>query len=234
MSTALLCAALFSNTTTDSSDRGGIGRGNGERLAGIPKSSEHTIRGFTLAPDFAARIRARDTSALETLLQVAFEPLAGFAYSFVMSRDAAEDIVQEVLIGVWSHSDSFDPEISVPAYLYAAVRNRALNSIRAESAAARLKDRLAQEYAPGGRWEDHVPAGVRPDELVQWKELMIAFDRSLGELTERQRSALMLRFEQGRTALEISHILGISLKATEKLLSRGLRELRTKLREAID
>jgi RNA polymerase sigma-70 factor (ECF subfamily) len=191
-------------------------------------------RAFDLPDDTVHRIVARDPAAIELLLQVAFDPLVRFAYGFVRASDVAEDIVQEVLIRLWDRGASLQVDMPLTPYLYAAVRNRALNALRARSAESRLKEHVERETVIAADWERFAPAGASPDQRVQWNELMASFDQAISALTERQRSAVLLRFEQGRTVPEIGRILEISTKAAEKLVSRGLLELRKRMGVLID
>lgn len=227
MTEALLCA-VFEDRGVGSDDRlpeGGIG--NDRTL-----SARTERAALDLPPDLFARIRARDPTALETLMQVMFEPLVRFAYGFLHSYDAAEDVVQEVFVRMWAQGEDRNPQIAVTTYLYAAVRNRALNQLRARAAEVRLQERVRSAGSEAA-WMHAAPLGASPEQLAQWNELMIAFDAAMTQLTERQRSAVLLRFEQGQTVPEIAHILGISTKAAEKLISRGIRDLRARLRSVI-
>jgi RNA polymerase sigma-70 factor (ECF subfamily) len=227
MTGALLCAVF---------EDGGFGSDNRLPESGTGEQRTPSSRAerpmFDLPPDLAARIRARDPAALETLMHATLEPLVRFAYGFVHSYDAAEDVVQEVFVRVWARGKDWDPTIALTTYLYAAVRNRALNYLRANAAQIRLHERV-QSAGSETAWMYAAPHGTSPEQLAQWNELMTAFDAAVKQLTERQRSALLLRFEQGQTVPEIAHILGISAKAAEKLISRGIRDLRTQLKSVI-
>jgi hypothetical protein len=102
---------------------------------------------FELAPELIERVRSRDVLAFDTLVQIAFEPLVRFAYSFVHTQDA-EDIVQDVFVRVWQLGSTWHPTGSAAAYLLAAVRNEALKVLRHRRVAARYEEHIQGEWLP--------------------------------------------------------------------------------------
>jgi RNA polymerase sigma factor (sigma-70 family) len=106
--------------------------------------------------------------------------------------------------------------------LFAAARNAALN-IRAHVAVvARTSSIVRSTFAD-------------PPELLDAdteQELHDAIGRlriATNALSERQRLALHLRYEQALTVVEVAHVLVISERAAERLLARALDALRMAL-----
>ena len=61
------------------------------------------------------------------------------------------------------------------------------------------------------------------------KESILAVRQAVQELPERQRTALILCQLQGWSQAEVARLLHISVEATESLLARARRTLRTTL-----
>lgn len=174
--------------------------------------------------EVAERIRRGDVQAFDRLVRDAFEPLARFAYGFVQNTDVAEDIVQDVLARVWQLGAAW--RTTTPAaYLFAAVRNGALKVLRHRGVESRHANRVQQQWTPDAT----TSRLLGPEELVLWQERMQLFDEVLDSLTERQRTAFILRYEQGMTVPAIAQILDISTKGAEKLVSRVTHVLRERL-----
>ena len=188
---------------------------------------------FELPDDIVERVRARDDAALDLLLQVVFPPLVRFAYGFVRSMDAAEDVVQDVMVRIWSQGAEWAPRGSVTAYLYSAVRNRALNAVRDARGELRRAAQVGEAAAKGESALGIPVPDPSPEQRVVWGEFMTAFEQALDALTERQRTAVLLRYEQGRTVPDVAVVLEISTKAAEKLLARAIRELRERLEHVV-
>lgn len=176
---------------------------------GIPPAG--ASRRFTLPGDIAERLRARDESAYNQLVDVAFAPLVRFAHGFVGSYDVAQDVVQTVLVRIVQQGSEFAPRTPMVPYLYAAVRNASLNVLRDRSTASRINDALMLE-------EKDVAGGGDIIDIADY----------LDGLTERQSSALRLRFIEQRTVPEIAATLNISGTAVKNLITRALETIRAR------
>ena len=59
-----------------------------------------------------------------------YAPLCRFAEFWLRDRASAEEVVLDVYTHVWQHAAELRITVSVRAYLFRAVRNRALNRLR--------------------------------------------------------------------------------------------------------
>ena len=177
-----------------------------------------------LPSDTAARIRAGDVKAFELVFRAYYQPLCALAARFVRDSAAAEDLVQDVFGAIWTARATLEIKTSLRAYLYASIRNRALN-LRKHQAVADDWDR--DESADDVR-ELH-PRPLQPDALLDRKLLESRLDAAFNDLPERAATALRLRWRHDLSYAEIAEAMGISVKGVEKLLSRGLRALRERL-----
>jgi len=170
---------------------------------------------FSVSANIVERIRRRDEAAFNELLAVAGPPLIGFAMSYGHSYDDAEDLLQGVLVGVWRMGERFAPTVSIEAYLFSAVRNAAVRAIRT----AGTQERYARRYAADAAIEQSVSMPAFPGESDRADELA-RLRQSLDALTEHQRTAFTLRYGQEMTIAEIAHVLGITPKGVERLMTR--------------
>lgn len=169
--------------------------------------------------DLSVLIRAGDRDAFERLFRDWYARLATYAVRLVGSRDAAEDIVQELFVTLWNRRDQLPDMGALPGYLHRAVRNRALNDLRRRRTAERwlaLRD------------PDPVDVPVAVSTLVE-AELAGRIQAALGALPPRTREVFLLHRDQGLTYGGIAAALGISVKTVETLMSRALRSLRQAL-----
>jgi len=165
---------------------------------------------LVLAPDLVARLQARDEAAFDEVLTLAGPRLVSFAATIVGSHDVAEDIVQDVLLGIWRRETAFDPRGAPLAHwLFTATRRVALSWLRSETR-AHQRERRAMEDRPVVIDEDDSP----------WEEELVALRRALETLTEHQRTAFTLRYGYDLTIAEIAGVLGITPKGAERLFTR--------------
>jgi RNA polymerase sigma factor (sigma-70 family) len=95
--------------------------------ASVPesRSSLHAARERQELECFG-QMRTGDEAAFETLFRAYAKPLCAFAYTYVGSTAAAQEIVQELFCRIWERRDTLEMPRSVHAYLFSATRNRAI------------------------------------------------------------------------------------------------------------
>lgn len=177
-----------------------------------------------LRPDVVARIRAGDDAAFESVFRAYYEALCAFCYRYVKSSERAEDLVQDVFGALWTARASLEIRTSLRAYLYAAVRNRALN--------LRKHDTVVDDWERDESDDDvrllH-PKPAQPDELLDRAQLEAQLAAAFEALPERCALVMRLRWQEQLSYAEIAESLGITVKGVEKQLSRGLQALRSQL-----
>lgn len=203
-----------------------VGRSRSGDTAGRVRNAESTAMDLTAADAaLVQRLRARDASAYDEVIRTYVPRLVRLAASIVQSHDVAEDVVQQVLVRLWEQADTWFPRGSVLAYLCASVRNDALKVLRRQ--VIELRYRRDVQVDRDMAWT--VRTADAPDANVLSAEQHRLVAAALSTLTEHQQTAFLLRYEQRLTVPEIAHILGISTKGAEKLVSRVTRMLRDRL-----
>ncbi len=166
-----------------------------------------------------ARIRQDSPHAFDDVFRAYYPSLVGLAESIVQQRATAEDIAQDVLIGLWRRRHDLTIETSLRAYLFRATRNRALNRIRDE--------RVRRDAEP------HIAAGaLRPpptDAAAVQSEIEAALRAAVQTLPPRCREVFELSRVHGLAYAEIADVLGISVKTVENQMGKALRILREQL-----
>lgn len=175
--------------------------------------------------DLVARIRAGDPRAFEELFRREYAALCRFADRYVRDGAASEDLVQDLFASVWANRARLDLRGSVRAYLFTAVRNRALN--------ARKHTLVEREWArdestPEVRALHRRPR--RPDDILDEAERHARVRAAIANLPERCRFVMQLRWQEQLSHSDIASIMGISLKGVEIQLARGFRTLRERFR----
>lgn len=185
------------------------------------------VREVVVTPDaeLVARIRVGDESAFAELFRAHYSALHRFAVSLVRTTDGADDVVQEVLTAVWAHRAAWEPSLPIAAYLFRAVRNRAIERLRHDVVIERAE---AQALRSGDLLGAGVPSD-RPDTAASVHDLEERLAREILQLPERQRTVILLRWHYDLNAADISRVLDISGPAVRKLLAKAETKLRTAL-----
>lgn len=174
--------------------------------------------------ELAQRIRAGDEHAFEQVFREHFAALVSFAIRYVGNVAAAEELVQGLFADVWTDRLRWTIRSSIRSYLFAAVRNRALNMRRRARVERDWDEGEALSHTDALQWSP--PA---PDEAMELGERVARLRDAIGALPERCRLAMQLRWRDELSYVEIAEVLGISVKGVENQLGRGLKALREKL-----
>lgn len=176
------------------------------------------------------RIRAGDRAAFEALAEQLYERLVRSAYRYVRDVAAAEDIVQDTLLRLWTGRAHLVVQHSITSYLLGAVRNRALNYTRHQQVEARWEHQITAEESVAA-WPRQGVLGPREGE-----EAEVAFDAymrlvraAVEALPERQAEAFALRVEQELSFAEIAEVMGLSLRSAQTTYLRAVQFLRARL-----
>jgi RNA polymerase sigma-70 factor, ECF subfamily len=183
--------------------------------------------------NLVARIRGSDEKAFESLYLAHHDELWSFAYTYVRSRDIAEELVQDVFLAVWGSRETWDVHTRVRAWLFASVRHLALNHLRHERIVARTIQ-VAQAASGGDAATEAVAMAAPPmDQLlaIEAEELDNACLQAIGELPDRRRIAMTLRWKHDMSALEIARVIGTTPEAVRTLLTRARADLTTLLEQ---
>jgi RNA polymerase sigma-70 factor (ECF subfamily) len=190
------------------------------------------------------RIRGGDESAFESLYLAHHSELWRFAYSYVRSRDVAEELVQDVFLAVWGTRATWEVNTRVRAWLYASIRHLALNHLRHERVVARTigagdwpgnHRSGVGDQTSGDRQLEPLTMGAPPMDQqlsLEAEELAKAVGRAIAALPERRRIAMTLRWKHDMSSLEIARVLGTTPEAVRTLLTRARADLAALLERA--
>jgi RNA polymerase sigma-70 factor (ECF subfamily) len=214
---------------------------------------------FAVAPDTAgcrdaelvARLRAGDEVGFAGLVDAWSPAMLRLARSFVASRQAAEDVVQETWLGVLLGIDRFEGRSSLRTWAFSILVNRARTHGVREARSVALSQ-LGRHDAdsdyrsvdpdrfqgPDGEYPGHWTSVGAP---VAWEsdpergaladEVRVALEAALATLPPRQCAAVTLRDVLGFGSDETCTALAVTPENQRVLLHRGRAALRTALED---
>lgn len=160
-----------------------------------------------------------EARAIENAFRQHYPALCRFAARHVRSHPDGEDLVQDVFLHLWEGRRRLRPIRNLRAYLYSAVRNRALDRLKH----LRVEQRFGTvEFVP-------VPTCRDPEEEVGYAELATATERAVAGLPERCREAFRLSRGEGRSYAETAEAMQVSVKTVETQIRRATHALRERL-----
>jgi len=141
-----------------------------------------------------------------------------FAYSYLKSRPAAEEIVQECFIKIWEKREQLREDVPLKGYLFTTAHHAILNELRRDQ--HRL--RMAGQAAATG------PTSVANE--AKYHEMEALYLAALDKLPPKQREAFLLSRQQGLSYPEIAGRQGVLVKTVEAHIMQALKTLRTYFR----
>lgn len=182
------------------------------------------------------RIQERDATAFETLFARYSEAIRRHAARMVRDENAAEDIVQEVFLRVWTCAEQWDNQGEFRAWLFTIARNLALNHLRTVQ---RRRQQSLEIPADEIDEEDESPipswlidtASLGPDAMLEQVEQYELLRRLVDELPEEKREAIRLFYETEMGIREIAFTLGIAEGTVKSRLHYATKRLAQKWKE---
>jgi len=140
-----------------------------------------------------------------------------FVYSAAlrMLRDThlAEDVTQAVFVALAQNAQQLTSRLLLSGWLHRTTQNLAAKTVRSD-----VRRRAREQEA------------VAMNELLEpaadWQKIAPHLDNALGELSEPDRDALLLRYFQQKSAREMAQTLGTSEEAAQKRVSRAVERMR--------
>lgn len=158
--------------------------------------------------------------AFNTFFLKYYPILCAYATQFVGMQDA-EEIVQDMMVGIWERRKELAIESSLNGYLFRVVRNKCFNHMDK----LRVHEQVHLLLASNRQvlFED-------PDFYIV-EELTRKIEEALMRLPENYREAFVLNRIEGKTYHEIASVLGISSKTVDYRIQQALKILRIELRD---
>lgn len=175
--------------------------------------------------------QAGDESALADLYRRWARPVLRFLERLVVERALAEELMQETFIRVHGARDRYAAEARFSTWLFRIARNLALNELdRARNKAPHTSTDAVTtpSESPGGPARPPltlVAGGAAVDDLVEARRDGIRLEAALGELPERQRTALWLAAVEGHAYADIAEVLDTTPASVKALVHRARSNL---------
>lgn len=137
---------------------------------------------------------------------------------------AAEEVVQEVFLRLWTHPDRFDPDRgSLRSYLLAQTHGRSVDLLRSDTSRRRREEREARQTAEAGYDLEHEVWDLTVADHV--KDVVAV-------LPVAERKAIELAYFGGHTYREVATLLGEPEGTVKSRIRSGLKRMRTALKSA--
>lgn len=168
------------------------------------------------------RVAKGDEAAYRLLSRRHVPAMLGLARRILGNAADAEDVVQEAMLRVWTHAPRWEPLAAFRTWLTRIVVNLCLD---------RKRKAPWVDLEAAGEIADPAPHAGDEAERNERDRLV---DQAIGQLPDRQRTAIVLTYGEGMSNAEVAEVMGTTVSAVETLLVRGKQGLRRALGDIID
>lgn len=169
--------------------------------------------------DLIRRSRAGDTQAMGSIYEHFKSPLFGMSYRYTNNATAAEDLIQDIFLKVFTNLHSLDNDDAFVGWLYRIAVNTCLSYLRSHK-------RLFQKEVPLGDVEGILTDGARgrPEDMLNK-----SIAEALQSLSPKLKSVFMLHDIQGFKHEEVAQILDCSVGTSKSQLFKARMKIRDHL-----
>ncbi|WP_418297805.1 sigma-70 family RNA polymerase sigma factor [Microbulbifer sp. SA54] len=171
----------------------------------------------------------RDRQAFERLFHHFAPLIKGFHHSRsnqVMSHEAADELVQEVMFRVWRKAPSFDPrKASANTWVYTIMRNCRIDFIRRNS-----RHVTDGEIEVDDIWDESPDS--QPFAVLQKSRNERDIAEGLSSLPAEQGHVIEKAYIEGKSHSEIAEELGLPLGTVKSRVRLALKKLHSAMKRA--
>ena len=173
-----------------------------------------------------SQVAVGDTRAFRQIFDALFSNLTKFSFSFVHSKEAATEIVDELFVQLWVKRADIMKINDLRVYLYTATKNASLNYIS--------KKAKQIELEPYENLIVQMTDVVSPEQIMITKEMLQKIKEAVDSLPPRCKLIFKFVREDGLSYSEVAEILGLSIKTIDAQMVIAVSRIRAKLMNVIE
>jgi RNA polymerase sigma-70 factor (family 1) len=169
------------------------------------------------------RIARGDESAFQPISHHYNRELLPFIIKLTGSREAAEEVIQEVFLRLWQQRDKLSGIRNPRAWIIRIASNISITYLRKQTTESRLYERLKAKPS----------FNATPENELATKEITKQIREAVLRLNPSERRVFELSRDRGMSIPEIAESLGLSPHTVKNQLSAALKAIRSSLSKVI-
>lgn len=158
-----------------------------------------------------------DREAFTLLYSWYYKPLHRHIFLFLRSKEATEEILQNLFVKVWENRESLTAVQDLKPYLYRMAKNMLLNHLRKINTERII---LQMRSSTASSAEDNVA------DHIDSKDYRNLLQQAISQLTDKRKEIFLLRMDENLSLDEIAHKLSISKNVVKKQLYSAIASIR--------
>lgn len=168
-----------------------------------------------------------DEEAFKKIYYHFYKKLYQFSLALVKTKEAAEEITEDVFIKIWLQKENLLAINNLRVYLYIATKNTALNYL-----SKKAKENLTEPFDNINI--DLFKSTITPEELMITAEMYRKIQQQVEALPPRCKMIFKLIREDGLKYKEVSDILNISVNTIDVQIAIAIKKIVLALKPDFD
>lgn len=174
--------------------------------------------------NLVSALKSGSEHSYKELYELWVSRLYQFVYHYVKSESAADDIVQETFLRVWTNRRKLNPDYSFKSYLFTISYRLLLKELRRQ-----LNNPLMGEFI--SYQNELVTSADEVEQNLNFDRFAAALEKAKALLAPRQREIFELNKEWNYSISDIAEKLNITEQVVRNQLSASLKTIRAELRQ---
>ena len=168
------------------------------------------------------KLKANDRAAFNELVTLYKNNVLNTCYRFLLNKQDAEDISQEVFIEIYQSIASFRGDAKLSTWIYRITITKCLDEIKKSNRKKRISS--IGKLLHIDTISNWIVGGTMPDKNLNENERLSEVEMVLNTLPENQRIAFTLSKIDGFSNTEIAEIMNTTTIAVESLIYRAKKK----------
>lgn len=181
--------------------------------------------------EFLLKIKSGDKTAFKELVAQYSQQVLNTCYRFLLNKEDAEDISQEVFIEIFQSINSFRGDAKLSTWIYRIAVTKCLDEIKKRKRKKRITS--FGKLLHLDEVTSWLSGGPKADKSILEKEQMKEMQEALNKLPDNQRVAFTLSKIEGYSNKEIADIMRTSTALVESFISRGKKKVSEELQNIL-
>ncbi len=157
----------------------------------------------------------KDPQSFERIYRDFFPGLLSYAKWLIKDESDAQEIVQDVFLKIWESGQVYEADPRLKAYLFKAVKNKALNFLRDKKKFSRDENEaIVIDYQ------------MNAQERLEFNTLKAQIDFAIGRLPDRCKMVFLLKRREGLSHKAIAELMEISEKTIENQMTKAMKMIK--------
>lgn len=171
-------------------------------------------------------LRKGSTTALGDVYDLYADVLFSYGMRMSGNRDQVMDCIHDLFLDLYKYRKKLSPCSSIQSYLVRSLQRKINQKHKTEKKTLPAENGVGETTFPGysvhSMEEEYISAELQTEKILRLRT-------SFHLLTDRQRQALALKFNEEKPYEEIAEIMNISVATSRTLIYRAVKVLRKHL-----